>query len=83
MIVSMCEIKIHKHHLVLVSISLMILLDCTRKGLVTGSIPTENLPLFHDKSRDSQLFKPLVRNKKSPRFFISTVTHTACLYVKT
>lgn len=49
-----------------------VLTDHTRKGLVTGSILTENLPLFCGKPRELQLFKPLVRNTKSPRFCMST-----------
>jgi hypothetical protein len=43
-------------------IALMVLLDPTRKGLVTGSVPTENLPLFHGRPRELQLFRPPVRN---------------------
>lgn len=38
-----------------------LLLDPTRKGLVTGSVPTENLPLLRGRPRELQLFQPPVR----------------------
>ena len=59
---------------VLEPVTLMLVLDSTRKGLVTGSIPTENLPQFCGKPRELQLFKPPVRSdclglKEFPRAY--------------
>ncbi|CAB4026333.1 THAP domain-containing 2 [Paramuricea clavata] len=47
--VSFCELHF-KHD--------CILENPTRKGLVTGSVPTENLPMFRGRPRELQLFKP-------------------------